>query len=108
MKIFVFKNDEEWIEYPCNNFDSFLNDIIKEECIFKFVDCTEKEIDTFFEDLEYKLMRLDNEDYYCHRLNTNTIKDTYIFIDLVLYTLDEVIRLRQRQLNYYRELREKI
>jgi hypothetical protein len=111
MKIFVFANDKEWTEYNYEDFDGFFDDIVQRECAFKFGECTEWDINVFLENLEEKSTCLDDCDYYsfsCNRLPSDTIEDVYIFNDLRLYTLDELIALRQRQLNYYKELKSKI
>lgn len=110
MKIFVFANDKEWTEYNYKGFDSFFNDIVRKECAFKFGECTEWDINVFLENLEEKSTYLDDYDYYsfsCNRLPSDTIENVYIFNDLRLYTLDEIIALRQKQLNYYKELKRK-
>lgn len=112
MRIFTFdENNNEWIEYNYEDFDGFFDDIVQNECAFKFAECTEDEIDGFLCKIEEKSTCLDDCDYYtfsCERRNSDTINDIYIFDNLVLYTLDEIIALRQRQLNYFKELKEKI
>ena len=112
MKIFIFKDNKEWIEYAdYNDFDSFFDDVIQEDCAFKFADCTEEEIDNFLDYIQAKSTCLDDCDYYrfsCDRRTIDTIEDVYIFNDLILYTLDEIIKLTQSHLNYYKELKEKV
>ena len=111
MKIFIFANNKEWAEYIYEDFDGFFDDIVQEECVFRFAECTEEEIDDFLENLEEKSTCLDDCDYYsfsCNRLSSDTIENVYIFDNLKLYTLDEIIALRQKQLNYYKELKKKI
>ena len=111
MKIFVLANNKEWIEYNYKDFDGFFDDIVQKECAFRFAESTENEIDDFLENLEENSTGLDDCDYYsfnCERRILDTIEDVYIFYDLVLYTLDEIIALRQKQLNYYKELKRKI
>lgn len=111
MKIFVFANDKEWTEYSYEDFDGFFDDIVQWECAFRFAESTESEIDNFLENLREKSTRLDDCDYYsfcCDRRSSDTIEDVYIFDNLVLYTLNEIIALRQKQLNYYKELKRKI
>ena len=111
MKIFIFENEKEWIEYDYKGFDEFFDDIVVNECAFRFADCEEDEIDDFLNNIGEKSTCLDDCDYYsfnCDRRNSDTIADIYIFDSLVLYTLDEIIALRQRQLNYFKELKGKL
>ena len=112
MRIFTFdENNNEWIEYNYEDFDGFFDDIVQNECTFRFTECTEDEIDSFLYELEKKSTCLDDCDFYtfsCERRDSDTINDTYIFDNLVLYTLDEIIALRQRQLNYFKELKKKL
>ena len=112
MKIFTFdENNNEWIEYNYVSFDEFFDDIVQNECAFRFANCEEKEIDDFLDNISEESGCLDDCDYYsfsCERRTSDTIKDTYIFDNLVLYTLDEIIALRQRHLNYFKELKKKL
>ena len=112
MKIFTFdENNNEWIEYNYEDFDGFFDDIVQNECAFRFTECTEKEIDIFLDYITKKSTCLDDCDYYrfsCDRRTIDTIEDVYIFNDLILYTLDEIIKLTQSHLNYYKELKERV
>lgn len=112
MRIFTFdENNNKWVEYNYEDFRRFFDDVVQKECAFKFAECTEDKIDDFLDKIEDTSTCLDDCDYYrfsaCRR-DMDTIEDIYIFYDLILYTLNEIIALRQRQLNYYKELKEKI
>lgn len=110
MNIFAFRNDG-WEEYNYEDFDNFFDDIVQTETIFMFSNCTEDEIDDFLDKLESKSTGLDDVDYYrfdCTRSDSMTKDDIYLFYDLELQTLDEVIKQREGELKYFKNLKAKI
>lgn len=109
MKIFTFGNDG-WNEYVYEDFDSFFDNVVQTETFFMFSDCTEEEIEEFFDDVASETAGLDDEDYYrffTYKRDFMNKKDIYVYNDLVLTTFDKLLENTQSYLNYLEEIKLK-
>lgn len=110
MKLMYFK-DKNWIELEnYKDFDTFYEEIVLEECAFKFIDGTAEDIEKFFLKMAESCGGLDDCDYYnfdcdCNFDEADTI---FIFDDLSLFTLDNVINRHEKIANSYRQIKNRI
>ena len=109
MKIMKFV-DKKWVEVKnAENFDTFLIEIVWKECPFIFTDCTEEEKDDYIDRIGEESTALDDCDYY--RFNCDdesSVDEIFIFDDLVLCTLDRVIRYYERVAENFRKIKKQI
>lgn len=110
MKLMYFGKNF-WIElHGYEDFETFYEEIVLEECAFKFIDGTAEEIERFFLKMGESCGGLDDCDYYrfdcdCDFDEADTI---FIFDDLSLFTLDDVIRGHEIIANSYRQIKNRI
>lgn len=110
MKLMFFK-DENWIELDnFEDFDTFYEEIVLEECAFKFIDGTAEDIEKFFLKMAESCGGLDDCDYYrfdcdCTFNGADTI---FTFDDLSLYTLNGAIRRHESIADHYRQIKNLI
>lgn len=110
MKLMYF-GKKTWIELDnFEDFDAFYEEIVLNEYAFKFIDGTIEEIDDYFDCMGGKCGGLDDCDYYrfdcdCDFDEADTI---FIFDDLSLFTLDDVIRRHETIANSYRQIKKRI
>ena len=110
MKLMYFKN-ENWVELEnYDDFDTFYEEIILEERAFKFIDGTVEDIEKFFLEMEESGGILDDCDYYRFDCGCvfNEVDTIFIFDDLNLFTLDDVIRRHESIANSYRQIKNRI
>ena len=110
MKMMYF-GQKIWIELDnFEDFDTFYEEIVLNEYAFKFIDGTAEDIERFFLKMEESCGGLDDCDYYrfdcdCNFDEADTI---FIFDDLSLFTLDDVIRRHESIANSYRNIKNRI
>lgn len=104
MKIMLFNKENKWVEVENGlDFDTFYEEVVLEERPFKFTDCTNDEKKHFLDYLADESGGLDDCDYYQFNVNDgNPVDNIFIFDDLQLYTLDDVIYKYKQTLNYYK------
>lgn len=103
MKIMLFNKENKWVEVENGlDFDTFYEEVVLEERPFKFADCTDDDKERFLLYLESESVGLDDGDYqnFCVD-DDNSVDNTFIFDDLVLYTLENVISKHEAILNYF-------
>ena len=107
MKIMLFNSENKWVEVENGlDFDTFYEEVVLEECPFKFTDCTNDEKQHFLLYLKNESAGLDDCDYYQFNVNDgNPVDNIFIFDDLQLYTLDNVIHKYEQTLNYYKNFK---
>lgn len=110
MKLMYF-GKRTWIELDnFEDFDTFYEEIVLEECAFKFIDGTAEEIEKFFLKMEESGGGLDDCDYYRFDCDCvfNEADMIFIFDDLSLFTLDNVIRRHETIMNTYKNIKKRI
>lgn len=110
MKLMFF-NSKNWVELDnFEDFDTFYEEIVLNECAFKFIDGTAEDIERFFLKMEDSCGVLDDCDYY--RFNCDydfdEVDTIFIFDDLGLSTLDDIIRRYETIANNYRQIKNQI
>ena len=110
MKLMYF-GKKIWIELDnFEDFDTFYEEIVLEECAFKFIDGTVEDIEKFFLKMEKLSTGLDDCDYYrfdcdCAFDGADTI---FIFDDLSLFTLNGAIGRHESIMNFYKQIKNRI
>lgn len=110
MKMMYF-GKKIWIELDnFEDFDTFYDEIVLNECAFKFIDCTVEDIEKFFLKMEKSGSGLDDCDFYrfdcdCAFDEVDTI---FIFDDLSLFTLNGAIRRHESIIDFYRDIKNRI
>lgn len=110
MKLMYFGKNF-WIElHGYEDFETFYEEIVLEECAFKFIDGTVEDIEKFFLKMEELGRRLDDCDYYRFDCDCvfNEADTIFIFDDLSLYTLNNAIRRHETIANNYRQIKNRI
>lgn len=110
MKLMFFK-DENWIELDnFEDFDTFYEEIVLHEYAFKFIDGTVEDIERFFLKMEESCGGLDDCEYYRFDCDYafNEADTIFIFDDLSLFTLNNVIRRHETIANNYRQIKNQI
>ncbi len=103
MKIMLFNKENKWVEVENGlDFDTFYGDVILEERPFKFADCINVDKKHFLSYLDDKSAELDDCEYYRFDVSDdNSVENIFIFDDLKLYTLENVISKHEKILNYF-------
>ena len=110
MKLMYF-GQKIWIELDnFEDFDTFYEEIVLNECAFKFIDGTVEDIEKFFLKMADSCDGLDDCDYYrfdcdCAFNGADTI---FIFDDLSLFTLNGAIGRHESIANSYRNTKNRI
>lgn len=109
MKMMYFK-DKNWIELE--NYEDFYTfyEVIVNEYAFKFIDGTAEDIERFFLKMEESCSGLDDCDYYRFDCDCvfNEADTIFIFDDLSLFTLNNVIRRHESIIDFYRDIKNRI
>lgn len=100
MKIMFWEN-KRWNVLEKTDFDSFYDEIVQNEMPFKFVDCTEDEVDNYIDYINEESAGLDDCDYYSFSFEIDDIEDIHIFDDNVCYTLKEATQKAKKIFEYY-------
>jgi hypothetical protein len=110
MKIMLFNKENKWVEVENGlDFDTFYDEVIRQERPFKFVDCTKEEKARLLEYLSDESAGLDDVEYYQFDVgDNNSVDNIFIFDDLVLYTLENVIRKHETIVNYYKNFQKRM
>jgi len=110
MKIMLFNKENKWVEVENGlDFDTFYEEVVLEERPFKFADCTDDDKERFLLYLYNESAGLDDVEFYQFDVSDeNSVDNIFIFDDLVLYTLEEVIEKYEMILDYYINFQEKI
>lgn len=110
MKLMYF-GQKIWIELEnYEDFETFYEEIVLEECAFKFIDGTAEDIEKFFLKMKKLSTGLDDCDYYrfdcdCAFDGADTI---FIFDDLSLFTLNGAISRHESIMDFYKQIKNRI
>lgn len=110
MKLMYFGRNF-WIELPgYEHFETFYEEIVLEECAFKFIDGTAEEIEKFFLKMRDLSAGLDDYDYYRFDCDCdfNEVDTIFIFDELSLYTLNNAIHRHEKIANDYSQIKNRI